>query len=137
MKGVVRDSNKSFELDGDLLETMTNYDFNVSHSNPQDQKPIYEFGKKMIFNIKQKWRKSNRDKSPIKLLKSTAIMASGISTIFPPSDPNGLCDRLRLILQEKQSGNNSNINVEEIFAIVDKLLESKCISKKRHKQSFT
>ena len=35
-----RDSNKSFKLDGDLLETMTNYDFNVSHSNPKDQKLI-------------------------------------------------------------------------------------------------
>ena len=30
-----RDSNKSFKLDGDLLETMTNYDFNVSLSNPK------------------------------------------------------------------------------------------------------
>ena len=27
-----RDSNKSFKLDGDLLETMKNYDFNVSHA---------------------------------------------------------------------------------------------------------
>ena len=27
---------KSFELDGDLLKTMTNYKFNVDHSNPQD-----------------------------------------------------------------------------------------------------
>ena len=33
-----RDSNKSFKLDGDLLETMTNYDFNVSLPNPQHQK---------------------------------------------------------------------------------------------------
>ena len=40
------DSNKSFKLDGDLFETMTNYDFNVNHANPQDQKLIYEFGKK-------------------------------------------------------------------------------------------
>ena len=39
-----RDGNKSFVLDGELLETMTNYDFNVSHSNPQDQKLIHEFG---------------------------------------------------------------------------------------------
>ena len=35
---IFRDSNKSFELDGDLLETMTNYDFNVSHSNAKDKK---------------------------------------------------------------------------------------------------
>ena len=31
-----RDRNKSFKLDGDLLESMTNYDFNVDHSNQQD-----------------------------------------------------------------------------------------------------
>ena len=31
------DSNKSFKLDGDLLETMTNYDFGVSHSNPKNK----------------------------------------------------------------------------------------------------
>ena len=53
-----RDSNKSFKLDGDLLEAITNYDFNVSHSNPKDQKLIYEFGKEMNFNNKQKGRKN-------------------------------------------------------------------------------
>ena len=36
-----RDSNKTFKLDGDLLETVTNYDFNVSHSNPKNQKLNY------------------------------------------------------------------------------------------------
>ena len=41
-----RDSNKSFKLDGDLLETITNYDFNVSHSHLKDQKLFYEFAKK-------------------------------------------------------------------------------------------
>ena len=41
-----RDSNKSFKLDGDLLETKTNYGFNVNHANPQNQKLIYDFGKK-------------------------------------------------------------------------------------------
>ena len=40
-----RDRNKSLKLDGDLLETITNYDFNNSHSNPKNQNFIYEFGK--------------------------------------------------------------------------------------------
>ena len=35
-----RDSNKSFKLDGELLESMTNYDFNVDHCNQQDRKLI-------------------------------------------------------------------------------------------------
>ena len=43
---IFRDSNKSFKLDGDLLETMTNYDFNVDQSNQQDRKLIYELEKK-------------------------------------------------------------------------------------------
>ena len=77
-----RDSNKSFKLDGDLLETMTNYDFKVNHANPQNQKLIYEFGKEMNLDIKQKGRKSNRDKSMIKLLKSPAVMDSGVSKQF-------------------------------------------------------
>ena len=104
-----RDSNKSFKLDGDLLETMTNYDFNVSHSNPKNQKLIFEFGKEMKFNIKQKRRKSDRDKSMIKLLKSPAIMASGVTTKFLSENPDEMCDRLKLLLQEKNAGNNSDI----------------------------
>ena len=70
-----------------------------------------------------------------KLLKSPAIMSSGISkTIFLSSDPDELCDRLKLILQEKQAGKNSDIVNQEIVAIVDNLLEYKCISTKHHKQ---
>ena len=112
---------------------MVNYKFNVDHSNTQDKKTIYEFGKEMKFENKQKGRPSNRDKSMIKLLNSPAIMASGISTIFLPSDPDELCDGLKL-LQEKQAGNNSDLINEEIIAIVDKLLEYQCISKKKHQQ---
>ena len=62
------DSNTTVKVDGHLLETMTNYDFDVSHSNPQGQKLIYEFGKEMMFIIKQKGRKSNRHKTLIKML---------------------------------------------------------------------
>ena len=63
------------------------------------------------------------------------VSASGIlKTIFLSSDPNELCNRLKLLLQKKQAGNNSDIINDEIVAIVDKLLEYKCISKKEHKQ---
>ena len=132
---IFRDSNKSFKLDADLLESLTNYGFNVDHSNQQDRKKIYEFAKKLKFNIKQKGNKSNRDKSIIRLLKSPAIMASGISkTIFLSSDPDELCDSLGLLLQEKHAGNNSDIINDEIVAIVDKLSEYKCLTKKQHNQ---
>ena len=102
-----RDSNKSFKLDGDLSETLTNYDFNVNHANPQDQKLIYEFGKEIKFDIRQKGRNSNRDNSMIKLRKSPAIMTSGISeTILLSSDLDEFCDRLKSFLQKNKPEKN-------------------------------
>ena len=89
----------------------------------------------MNYDTKSTGRPSTRHTSIINILESPAIMASGISrTIILSSNPNELCDRLRLFLQEKQAGNNSDIINEEIVAIVDKLLEYNCISKKQHKQ---
>ena len=129
------DSNKTFRLEGDLLKVITNYKFNADHSSPQDKKLIYEFAKEMNYDTKSTGRPSTRHTSIIKILESPAIMASGISkTIIISFDPNELCDRLKLLLQEKHAGNNSNLIDEEINAIVDKLLEYKCIYKKQHKQ---
>ena len=63
------------------------------------------------------------------------VSASGVpKTIFLSSDPDKLCDRLKLLSQEKHACNNSDIINDEIVAIVDKLLDYKCISKKQHKQ---
>ena len=130
-----RVSNKTFRLEGDLLKVIINYNFNIDHSSPQDKKLIYEFAKEMNYDTKSTGRPSTRHESMIRLLDKPAIMASGISkTIILSSDPNELCDRLRLLLEEKYAGNNSNLIDEEIVAIVDKLLEYKCISKKQHKQ---
>ena len=132
-----RDSNKSFKLDGGLLETKRNYDLNVSHCSPEDQKLLYEFAKEMNFNFKQKGRKSDRDRTFIKLLKSPAIMASGFSDIIIlSSDPDELCDRIKLLLQEIQAGNNSDLINKKVVAIVDKLLEYKCLTKKPHNQNL-
>ena len=130
-----RDSNKTFRLEGDLLKVIINYKFNVDHSSPQYKKLIYEFAKEMKYDINNKGRPSVKHNSMIRLLDQPAIMASGFSkTIILSSDPNELCDRLKLLLQEQHAGNNSNIINEKIIAIIDKLLEYKCISKKQHKQ---
>ena len=89
----------------------------------------------MNFNYRQKGQKSDRDQSMIKLLKTPSILASGVSkTKILSSNPNKLCDRLKLLLQQKQAGNNSDKIIQEIVAIVEKLLEYKCISKKQQKQ---
>ena len=130
-----RDSDKTFKLEGDLLKVITNHKFNVDHSNQQDRKIIYKFAKEMNYDTKSSGRPSVRHSSLIRLLDQPAIMASGVSkTIILSSNPNELCDRLKLLLQEKHAGNNSKLIDQEIVAIVDKLLEYKCISKKQHKQ---
>ena len=132
-----RDSNKSFRLEGDLLKLITIYKFNADHSSPQDKKLIYEFAKELNYDTKSTGRPCSRQNSIIKILESPAIMASGISrTISLSSDPNEFCDRLKILLQEKHAGNNSNLFDEEIVAIVDKILEYKCISRKQHKRIF-
>ena len=88
----------------------------------------------MNFDTKNLGRPSTRDGSVIGILNSPAIIASGISTISSPSDPNELCDKLKLLLQEKQARNNSDISNQEIVAIVVNLLQYKCIFKKQHEQ---
>ena len=97
---------------------------------------MYDFAKEMHFDVKGPDNKSTRDRALKKLIKSTAILAPGNSTRFLASDPDGLCDRLKLLSQEKHAGNNSNIINEELFAIVGNLLEYKCVSKEQLKQSL-
>ena len=100
-------------------------------------KLIYKFGREMKIDFKLEGRKSNRDKSMIKLLKSPAIKVSGISNIiFLSSDPNGLCNRLGLSLQEKQAGNIFDLTNEEIVAVLDKLLQYQGTYNNQHKQLF-
>ena len=132
-----RDSNKQFELKVDLLKMITNKNYNVDLASLSDKKLMYDFAKEMNFDLKAQGNKSTRDRTLIKLLRSPGLMvsASGVSkTNFLSSDPDELCNRLKLLFQEKQAGNNSDIMKQEIVAKVDKLLEYKCISKKQHKQ---
>ena len=132
-----RDTGKEFELKGDLLKMITNKNYNVDLASLSDKKLMYDFAKEMRFDLKSQGNKSTRDRTLIKLLKSPGLIvsASGVSkTIFLSSDPDELCERLKLLLQEKHAGNNSDKINDEIVAIVDKLLEYKCITKKQHKQ---
>ena len=132
-----RDTGREFVLERDLLKMITNKNYNVNLASLSDKKLMYDFAKEMHFDMKAQGNKSKRDRTLLNLLKSPGLMVSawGVSkTIFLSSDPNELCDRLKFLLQEKHAGNNSNIINDEIVAIVDKLLEYKCISKKQHHQ---
>ena len=134
-----RDTVKEFELKADLLKMITNKNYNVDLAGLTDKKLMYDFAKEMNFDTKAQGNKSSRDSTLIKLLKPPGLMvsASGVSkTFFLSSDPDELCYRLKLLLQEKQAGNISKMINDEIVAIVDVLLEYKSISKKQHKQIF-
>ena len=56
----------------------------------------------MCFDERALGNKSTRDKYFIDLLKTSFIMASGISTIIFPENLNELCDGIKLLLQEKK-----------------------------------
>ena len=112
---------------------MTNTKNSVDLAKTQDGTLMYEPRKEICFDEKAQCNKSPRDRSFIRLLKSSAIMDSGHSTRFLPESPNELCDSLKLLVQEKKAASKSNIIDGEIVAIVDKLLEYKCISTNQHK----
>ena len=130
---IFRYTHKVFQLKGDLLKMITNKNYNVDFASLSDKKLVYDFAKEMNFDVKAQSKKSTRDRTLIKLLKSPGLIvsATGVSrTIILSSDHNELCDGINLLLQERQAGNNSDIINKEIVALIDKLLEYKCISKK-------
>ena len=132
-----RDTGKVFELKEDLLKMISNKNYNVYQASLVDKQLMHGFAKEMHFDLRGIGDKSTRDRTLIKLLKSPAIKAARIqNVIFLPSDSDEFCNRLKLILQEKHAGNNSDLINKEIFAMLDKLLENECLSKKQHKQTI-
>ena len=131
---IFRDSGKVFESKGGFLKMIIIKNSNVELASFSDKEKLFEFAKETNFDLKAQNIKSTRDGTLIKLLNSTAINASGISTIVLSSDLNEFCDRLKLLLQQTQAGNKSDTFNHKNFAIVDKLLEYKCLSKKKHKK---
>ena len=64
------------------------------------------FAKEIYFDVRAPGKKSTRDRTLIKLLKSSGLMfsASGVSkTIFLTSDPNEVCARLKSITSTRKS----------------------------------
>ena len=91
----------------------------------------------MHFDKKASGNKSTRDRILIKLLKSPGLLclASGISNaIFLSSNLDEICKRLKLLIQEKQAGNNSAIIIEERVVKLDNILEYKGLTPTQHKK---
>ena len=53
-----RDTNKQFELKGDLLKMITNKNCDVDLASLQDKKLMYDFAKEMNFDLKARGKKS-------------------------------------------------------------------------------
>ena len=111
---------------------ITNKNYNLNLAEFSDKKLMYGFVKAMNYDERALGNKRTGDKSCRRLLKSPAIIASGFSTIILPQNPNELWDRLKVLPQEKQAGNCSDIFSEKLIAKADKLFEYKCISEKQH-----
>ena len=118
---IIRDTDKKFELHEDLFKTIINKNCNIYQVNLADKTIMYEFAKEMYFVQRALGNKTTKEKALTRSLKSPVIMASGISMIFLPPDPDELCGRIKLLLQEKKAGKNSSIIDEEVIAIADKL----------------
>ena len=118
-----QETDKEFELQGDLLKMITNKNYTVDVAKLSDKK-MYELAKEMYFGEKSLGNRSTRDNSLIRLLQSPAIMAGSLkksNTRWLSTDPNELCDKLKFLLQEKQAGNISDTINEEIIATADNL----------------
>ena len=120
-----RDTDKKFKLQEDLLKMKFNKIYAVDLANLSDKKLKFDFAKEMHFDEKALGNKYIGEKSLIKLPESHTNMTSGFSTIFLPENPNELCDKLKLVLHEKQARNTCNTINGEFLAIADKLFEKK------------
>ena len=80
------DTGRVFQLKGDLLEMITIKNYKVDLASLADKKLLYDFAREMNFDPKAVGKKSTRDRTLIKLLKSPAFMASAVTTIFLPEN---------------------------------------------------
>ena len=87
-------------------------------------------------------RKSLRDGNLTKnYFNKKTVVASGIkrseTTNFLTQDPHEFCDRLRLIIQEKQAGNDTTRFDNETVAFLDKFLEYNYFNPVQHKKNYS
>ena len=111
-----RDTDRKFELQGDLLKMITNESYNVDIANSQDRISRYEFANETYFDGKAFGNKSTRDRSPIRLLKSPSRMVSASvvssshkkkpfsKTKILSSDPIEVCDSLKFFSKKNKLG---------------------------------
>ena len=93
-------------MNSDLLNLITNRNYNVVLTSLSGKKFWYDFAEEKNFDEEGPGNKSTRDRTLIKLLKSPGLMrsASGVSnTIFLPSDLNEFMQSVKVITARKTS----------------------------------
>ena len=78
------DTGKIFQMEGDLLNMITNKNYNTDHASLSDKKLMYDFAKEKYFVEKALGSKNTRERAFTRLLKSFGKMvsASGVSTFY-------------------------------------------------------
>ena len=74
----IRDTDKEFELQGDLLKMISERNFYFDLAKLSDKKLMFEFAEDMYFDEKALGKKSTKNKSLIRLLKSPAAKAGSL-----------------------------------------------------------
>ena len=105
-----RDTGKIIELKGDLLNLITNNNYNVDLASLSDKKSIYDFAKEIYLDVKATGIQYSRSRMLTNLLNSTDILvsASGVSkdsfskTNFLSFDPKAICDRLKILSKKNK-----------------------------------
>ena len=79
-----RHAGREFELQGDLLEMITNKIYKADVASLSDKKLLYDLAEEMNLDLKAEGNKSTRDRTLTKLLKSPGLMvsASSVSKTF-------------------------------------------------------
>ena len=91
----LRDTDKKFEVNGELSKTITNKNYKIDLASLVNKKLMYEFAQETHFHeMALGNKKSTRDKSVEGLQKSPAVMVSGVSIKILTENTNELCDGL-------------------------------------------
>ena len=91
---IFRNTDKKFELQGDLLKMISNKNYNVDLAKLLDKKIVLDFAREIYSDERAPEKNSMKERSHIWLVKPPANMVFGTSTTFLPENPNGLRDRI-------------------------------------------
>ena len=113
---------------------ITDYDFNETNSPVAKQ--ITDLMDEMFLDIGAKGKISKDKIVIISYFNRKDILSSELRTTFLSENTKELSDGFKLMLQEEQAGNYSNVKNEEKVAIKSRLLQYNGLTTTQHKKSI-